>query len=211
MLHVEDHLLYSPINDNQGHSLERTFSDDDAADLALMMIEKSVVAATDKLELCQEKAEQTEKEVKAALEEKYEAKALAESIERDRRAAEMRFLSTEHFAEEQEVAERRRDSSILHADNELLAETLKREHDAELKLEKAIEEDIAAKKELEHMIDSKAILKQEFHDLEKIIHDRTLTMWEEEKAKKERVEAEGSHHFDWWQPKHHFEWWHERF
>ena len=62
----------------QGHSLERTFSDDDAADLALMMIEKSILAATDKLELCQEKAEQAENEAKAALEAKYNVKALAE-------------------------------------------------------------------------------------------------------------------------------------
>ena len=58
------------------------------------MIEKSVAAATDKLELCQKKAEETELEVKIALEQKYSAKALAESIERERRAAEMRFLAT---------------------------------------------------------------------------------------------------------------------
>ncbi len=62
-----------------------------------MMIEKSVVAATDKLELCQKTAEETELEVKIALEEKYSAKALAESIERERRAAEMRFLATGEF------------------------------------------------------------------------------------------------------------------
>ncbi|KAL7549193.1 hypothetical protein ACHAWF_012459 [Thalassiosira exigua] len=181
-----------------GYSLERTFSDDDAADLALMMIEKSVIAATDKLELCQKKAEETEYEVKIALEEKYAAKALAESIERDRRAAEMRFLSTEHFGEDPEVMERRRDSSILHADSELLSEALEREHNAELELEKAIEHDIATKRELEQMIDNKAALKQEFHDLEKIVHERTMKLWEKENAKKSESKKNEKHHFDWW-------------
>ena len=66
-----------------------------------------------------------------------------------------------------------RDSSILHADNELLLDALKREHDAELRWEFAIEQDIATKKEMERMIDNKATLKQEFHDLEKIVHERT--------------------------------------
>lgn len=167
------------------------------------MMEKSVIAATDKLELCQKKAEETENEVKMALEEKYSAKAVAESIERDRRAAEMRFLSTEHFSEDVEVVERLRDSSILHADSDLLKEALEREHDAELKLEKAIEHDIAAKKELEHMIDNKAALKQELHDLEEIIHERTMALWEKENSKKPKSEEtkEKHHHFDWWHKK----------
>jgi len=59
---------------SEGHSLERTFSDDNAADLALMMMEQSILAATEKLEICQEKAEHTENKVKCALEEKYSAK-----------------------------------------------------------------------------------------------------------------------------------------
>ncbi|KAL7526606.1 hypothetical protein ACHAXR_005988, partial [Thalassiosira sp. AJA248-18] len=184
---------------SEGHSLERTFSDDDAADLALMMMEKSVLAATDKLELCQKKTEQTENEVKSALEEKYSAKALAESIERDRKAAELRILSTEHFGEDADVLERRRDSSILHADSEIISDALKREHDAELKLEKAIEHDIAAKRELEQMIDNKAVLKQEFHELEKIIHERALSLWKKESSKKSKSkETKEVHHFDWW-------------
>ncbi len=197
----------SPYTVCQGHSLERTFSDDDASELALMMIEKSVIAATDKLELCQREAEQTEQEVKAALEEKYSAKALAESIERDRRAAEMRFLSTEHFSEDAAVTERKRDSSILHSDNQLLADALAAEADAEVKLEQAIEHDIAAKKELEHMIENKAALKQEFHDLSSLIHERTLKMWEKEnEAKKVKSggkseEKKHPHHFDWWSSK----------
>lgn len=189
----------------QGRSLERTFSDDDASELALMMIEKSVLAATDKLELCMERARQTEDEVKSALEEKYSAKALAESVERERRAAEMRFLSAEHFGDDANVIERRRDSSILHADSELLADALRQEHDAELKLEKAIEHDIAAKKELEQMIENKAALKQEFHDLEEIIHERTLALWEKENAKKQskaRGPKKEHHHFDWWHRKY---------
>ena len=62
----------------QGHSLERTLYDDDATDLVLMMIEKSILAVIDKLELCQEKAEQAENEAKAALEARYNVKALAE-------------------------------------------------------------------------------------------------------------------------------------
>eukprot|EP01083_Nonionella_stella_P224454 798939_1 len=45
-------------------------------------MEKFVDAATDKLELSQKKAQQTENEVKIALEEKYSAKALAEYSER---------------------------------------------------------------------------------------------------------------------------------
>eukprot|EP01083_Nonionella_stella_P298797 1014104_1 len=185
---------------SEGHSLERTFSDDDAADLALMMMEKSITAATDKLELCQKKAEQTENEVKIALEEKYCAKALAESLERERRAAERRFLSTEHFSEDIEVMERRRDSAMMHADRELLADALNREHNAELQLEEAIEHDIATKKELEQTIDNKAALKQELHHLEDIIHERTHELWEKENAnKKGKSEKENKvHHSDWW-------------
>jgi len=185
---------------HKGHSLERTFSDDDAADLALMMMEKFITAATDKLELCQKKAEQTENEVKIALEEKYCAKALAESLERERRAVERRFLSTEHFSEDIEVMERRRDSAILHADREMLADALKREHNAELQLEEAIEHDIATKKELEQTIDNKAALKQELHHLEDIIHERTHERWKKENAnKKGKSEKENKvHHSDWW-------------
>ena len=155
-------------------------------ELALMMMEKSVLAATDKLELCEEQAKRTEHEVKAALEEKYFAKAVAESIERERHAAEMRFLSTEHFDDEADVMERLRDSSVVHADDALLQDALKQEHDAELRLEKAIEKDIAAKQELEQMIDNKAALKKEFHDLEKIIHERAVAVWEKEKARTSR-------------------------
>lgn len=172
------------------------------------MMEKSVLAATDKIELCQKQAEQTELEVKVALEDKYSAKALAESIERERRAAEMRFLSTEHFSDDAEVMERRRDLSIMHADNELLLNALKREQDAELKLEQAIEHDIEAKKELEQIIHNKAALRQEFHDLEDIIHERTVELWEKDNAKKEKMKSEEEkakkkehHHFDWWHPR----------
>ena len=180
----------------QGHLLERTFSDDDAEDLALMMIEKSVLASTDKIELCQKKAEETEAEVKAALESKYAAKALAESIERDRRAAEMRFLSANYIFD---VEERSRDTAILHADKDLLSDALKQEHEAEMKLEEAIEHDIAAKKELEQMIDNKAILKRELYDLESIIHEHTLTLMDEENAKKPK--SEQHHHSQWWHNK----------
>mmetsp|Transcript_4493 Transcript_4493/g.10063 ORF Transcript_4493/g.10063 Transcript_4493/m.10063 type:complete len:226 (-) Transcript_4493:266-943(-) len=154
----------------------------DAHDIS--MIEKSILAATNKLELCQEKATQTEYEVKAALEEKYEAKTLIESIERERRAAEMRFLSTEHYDDDDEVRERLRDSSVMHADAGLLAGALEREHEAELRLEKAIEDGIAAKRELERMIDSKVTLKQELRGLEELVHERSLSFWEEEKKDK---------------------------
>ena len=169
-----------------------------------MMLEKSVIAATDKLEICQSKAERTEKEVKAALEEKYSAKAVAESIERERRAAEMRFLSTEHFSDDGDVMERARDSSIIHSNNELLADALKQERDAELKLENAIEHDIAAKKELEQMIENKSMLKQELRDLEKIVHEYNLALWEKENAEKAKVGE--SKKKDW----HHFDWWHRK-
>lgn len=168
----------------QNHSLEKTFSDNDAADLALLMMEKSVVAAADKLELCQEQAEKTEYEVKAALEDKYAAKALSESIERERHAAEMRMLATEHFDDDVDVMERRRDSSIVHADDVLLREALKQERNAELRLEKAIETDIKVKKDLEQMIDNKAVLKEEMHELEKIIRDHAVLVWEKENARK---------------------------
>mmetsp|Transcript_27258 Transcript_27258/g.49508 ORF Transcript_27258/g.49508 Transcript_27258/m.49508 type:complete len:442 (-) Transcript_27258:313-1638(-) len=155
-------------------------------DEELTMLEKSILAATDKLELYQEKAAKIEYEAKAALEEKYEAKALIESIERERRAAEMRFLSTEHYDNDDEVKERLRDSSVMHADDGLLADALKREHDAELRLESAIEDDIAAKEELERMIDSKVTLKQELRDLEGIVHERAISLWKEEEEKKEK-------------------------
>ena len=74
----------------------------------------------------------------------------------------------------------------MHANNDLLAQALQQERDAEVKLEQAIESDILAKKELEQMIENKSILKQEFHDLEKIIHDHTFAMMKEEAAKKNR-------------------------
>ena len=60
------------------------------------MMEKSVSAAKDKLELCREKVKQSKNNVRSALEQKYTAKALAESIERERHAAEMRFFSNKY-------------------------------------------------------------------------------------------------------------------
>eukprot|EP01083_Nonionella_stella_P068535 182082_1 len=187
------------VDKSDGHTLERTFSDDDASDMALMMLEKSILAATDKLELCQAEAEQTEAHVKAALEEKYSAKAVAESIERERHAVEDRFLATEHFDDHDDVLERLRDSSILHSNDDLLADVHQQEHEAELKLEKYIEEDIAAKQELEQMIENKAILKQELHDLEQIIHEHTVSLWDKENAKKAAEDKKKHpHHFDWW-------------
>lgn len=110
----------------------------------------------------------------------------------------------ENFSDDADVLERKRDSSILHADNELLSDALKQEHDAEIKLEKAIEHDIAAKKELEQMIENKAALKQELHDLESIIHERAASLWEKENAKKK------SEHSDESKKEHHFDWWHRR-
>lgn len=177
--------------------MERTFNDEDASDLALMMLEKSVLAATDKLELCQIKAAETEYVVKEALEAKYTAKALSESIERERRAAEMRYLSTEHYEDDVDVMERVRDASVMHANNDLLEQALQQEQDAEVKLEQAIESDILAKKELEQMIENKSILKQEFHDLEKIIHDHTFAMMREE-ASKNSPKKEEHNHYNWW-------------
>ena len=174
-------LLFS----TQHHTLERTFSDDDAADLALLMMERSVSAAANKVQLYQEQAGQAETEVKTTLE-KYAAKALAETIERERQAGEKHFLSTEHFDDEFDVTERQRDMSIMHADNKLLPDAFEEEHDAELKLERAIEKDIAAKQELEQMIDNKAALKGELHELEKIIHEHAVMVWEKEKARKSR-------------------------
>ncbi len=55
-----------------------------------MIVKKSILAATDKLELSsREEAVKTEHEVEASLDKKYSARALAESIKRERRAVEM--------------------------------------------------------------------------------------------------------------------------
>ena len=146
------------------------------------MMEKSVSAARDKLELCREKAKQAENNVRTALEQKYTAKALAESIERERHAAEMRFFS--HYSDDDppnlmELG----DGSF--ADNEmLLHEAHKQENDAEMLLEEAIEDDIAAKKDLEQMIENKAALKAELHDLQEIIHEHAAWAMEKKVEKK---------------------------
>ena len=159
--------------------LERTFSDDDAADLALLMMEKSVVAATDRLEMCLEKVKQTEQEVKLALEKKYSSKALAESIERERHAAEMRFLSNKYRGDNVNF-------SAVHDNDKVLHDAHRQEHDAEMMLEKAIEEDIATKKDLEQMIESKAALKEVLHELQEIIHEHAALAMEKESARKSR-------------------------
>ncbi len=55
-----------------------------------MIVEKSILAAMDNLELSsQEEAAKTKHEVEAALDEKYSARALAKSIDRERRVVEM--------------------------------------------------------------------------------------------------------------------------
>ncbi|KAK1737545.1 hypothetical protein QTG54_011831 [Skeletonema marinoi] len=160
-----------------GHLLERTFSDNDAADLALMMMEKSVVAATDRLEMRLEKVKQTEQEVRTALEKKYTSKALAESIERERHAAEMRFLSNKYRNDDVSF-------SAVHDNDKVLHDAHRQEHDAELRLEKAIEEDIATKKDLEQMIENKAALKEVLHELQEIIHEHAALAMEKENARK---------------------------
>jgi len=157
--------------------LERTFSDDDDADLALMMMEKSVVAATDRLEMRLEKVKQTEQEVRTALEKKYTSKALAESIERERHAAEMRFLSNKYRNDDVSF-------SAVHDNDKVLHDAHRQEHDAELRLEKAIEEDIATKKDLEQMIENKAALKEVLHELQEIIHEHAALAMENENARK---------------------------
>ena len=49
------------------------------------------------------------------------------------------------------------------------------------------------------MIESKAILKQELHDLEQIIFEHTVSLWDKENAKKaEEDKKKHPHHFDWW-------------
>ena len=96
------------------------------------------------------------------------------------------FPTTEHFDDEFDVTERQRDMLIMHADNKLLQDAFEEEHDAELKLERAIETDIAAKRELEQMIENKAALKGELNELEKIIHEHAVMVWEKEKARKSR-------------------------
>src|SRR6056300_1214705 len=107
------------------------------------MMEKSVSAAKDKLELCREKVKLAENNVRTTLEQKYTAKALAESIERERHAAEMRFFSHKYDVDEPPNLMELGDGSF--ADNEmLLHEAHKQEHDAEILLEEAIEDDIAA-------------------------------------------------------------------
>eukprot|EP00986_Skeletonema_menzelii_P005723 scaffold2119_cov138-Skeletonema_menzelii.AAC.3 len=159
-----------------GHSLERTFSEDDAADLALMMMEKSVVAASDKLEMCLEKVKQTEQEVRTALEKKYSSKALAESIERERHAEEMRFLSNKYRGDNVIF-------SAVHDNDKVLHDAHRQEHDAELLLEKAIEEDIATKKDLEEMIENKAALKEVLHEIQEIIHEHAALAMEGEKER----------------------------
>ena len=139
-----------------------------------MMMEKSIVAASDKLEMCKEKVKQTEKEVKAALEKKYSSKALAESIERERHAEEMRFLSNKYRGDDVNI-------SAVHDNDKVLHDAHVREHDAELDLEKAIEEDIATKKDLERMIENKAALKEVLHEIQEIIHEHAALAVEMEK------------------------------
>ena len=144
-----------------------------------------MIAATDKLELCQEKAKQTEGELRAALEQKYSAKALAESIEREIHAAEMRFFSHKYPDDEPPNLMELGNGSL--ADNEmLLHEAHRQEHDAEILLEKALEDDIAAKKDLEQMIENKAALKEELHDLQEIIHEHAAWAMEKEAARKSK-------------------------
>jgi hypothetical protein len=136
------------------------------------MMEKSVSAAKDKLELCREKVKLAEKNVRTALEQKYTAKALAESIERERHAAEMRFFSNKYRGDNVNF-------SIVHDNDKVLHDAHRLEYTAELRLEKAIEDDIAAKKDLEQMIENKAALKAELHDLQEIIHEHAA--WAMEK------------------------------
>jgi tRNA A-37 threonylcarbamoyl transferase component Bud32 len=143
------------------------------------MMEKSVVAASDKLEMCKEKVKQTEKEVKAALEKKYSSKALAESIERERHAEEMRFLSNKYRGDDVNF-------SAVHDNDKVLHDAHKLEHEAELQLEKAIEEDIASKKDLEHMIENKAALKEVLHEMQEIIHEHAALAMEKERARKSK-------------------------
>jgi len=109
----------------------------------------------------------------------------------------MRFLSAEHYASDDTDM-----SSIIHTDSELLSDALKQEHEAELKLENAIEDDIAMKKELEKMIEKKSFLKQDLHDLENIIHihEHTALLLKKENAKrsKSKQTKKRHHQFDWW-------------
>ena len=113
------------------------------------MMEKSVSAAKDKLELCRENAKLADNNVRTALEQKYTAKALAESIERERHAAEMRFFSNKYRGDNVNF-------SIVHDNDKVLHDAHRLEYRAELRLEKAIEDDIAAKKDLEQIIENKA-------------------------------------------------------
>ena len=138
------------------------------------MMEKSVVAASDKLEMCKEKVKQTEKEVKEALEKKYST--LAESIERERHAEEMRFLSSKYRGDDVNF-------SAVHDNDKVLHDAHKLEHEAELQLEKAIEEDIASKKDLEQMIENKAALKEVLHEIQEIIHEHAALAVEMEKER----------------------------
>lgn len=144
-----------------------------------MMMEKSVIAAADKLETCQEKAKHTEQEVRTALEEKYSAKALAESIERERHAAEVRFLSNKYRDDDVNFSAVRENDKVLH-------DAHRQEHDADLRLEKAIEEDITTKKDLEQMIEKKASLKDGLHELQEIIHEHAALAMEKENARKSK-------------------------
>ena len=107
----------------------------------------------------------------------------------------MRFLSAEHYASDDTDT-----TSIIHTDSELLSDALKQEHEAELKLENAIEDDIAMKKELEQMIEKKSVLKQDLRDLENSIHEHTALLLRKENAKRSKSEQtkKGQHHFDWW-------------
>ena len=69
--------------------------------------------------------------------------------------------------------------SAVHDNDKVLHDAHRLEYRAELWLEKAIEDDIAAKKELEQMIENKAALKAELHDLQEIIHEHAA--WAMEK------------------------------
>jgi hypothetical protein len=77
---------------------------------------------------------------------------------------------------------------LVQTDEDLLRDALKRERDAEVKLEHAIEHDKHTRRELEKMMKNKAALKQELHDLEEIVHEHAVFVWERERKRREHYQ-----------------------
>lgn len=156
-----------------GHTLETVFSDEDAADIAELMMEKATAAAAAKALYEEELVHSAAVTAKQAADEVAMFEGMAENAARELHAMEGKVSDIEAFDDVADYVERKRDMSALHATKHTLEDATRHAKESKLARDQARFDEAHALKESILLKLNEAELKEDKKALHAAIVEKT--------------------------------------